>query len=162
MVHNSQRLSLRSDGQLARGTFRKPTENHAADGWDLIALCPQLDHNSLYCELPLVTDFSGSCVLVEHGGAVIGWLSAYRRPSDRSTLFIWQIAVYPEVHSTDLGKEVIVSALNRPPCEGVTHIEATETLGNWAPDCSSQLCSGPGRRQSGKFSGSTTWPISRD
>lgn len=60
------------------------------------------------------------------------WLagSAYRRPSDPSALFVWQIAVHPEVRNTGLGKGLIVSALNRRYCDGVTHINATVTLSN--------------------------------
>ncbi|MER8672063.1 diaminobutyrate acetyltransferase [Mesorhizobium sp. M1156] len=132
MVSDSQSLSLRCDGQLARVTFRKPTDDHAADVWDLIALCPQLDRNSLYCELLLCTDFADTCVLAERAGAVVGWLSAYRPPSNPSTFFIWQVAVHPEIRNTGLGKRLIVSALNRPSCEGVTHIKATVTLSNRA------------------------------
>ncbi|UVK50282.1 diaminobutyrate acetyltransferase (plasmid) [Mesorhizobium sp. AR02] len=132
MVHDSQRFFSRSDGQLARVTFRKPTENAAADVWELIAKCPQLDRNSLYCELLLCSDFADTCVLAERAGAVVGRLSAYRRPSDPSTLSIWQIAVHPEVRKTGLGlgKGLIVSALNRRSCDGVTHINATVTLSN--------------------------------
>jgi diaminobutyrate acetyltransferase len=132
MVGNNHKLSLQSDRQSARVTFRRPADNHAVDVWDLIALCPPLDRNSLYCELLLCTDFADTCVLAERAGVVVGWLSAYRRPSDPSTLFVWQIAVHPDVRSAGLGKQLIVSALNRPACEGVTHIKATVTLGNRA------------------------------
>ncbi|MES0007816.1 diaminobutyrate acetyltransferase [Mesorhizobium sp. M0062] len=98
--------------------------------WELIEKCPQLDRNSLYCELLLCSDFADTCVLAERAGAVVGWLSAYRRPRDPSTLFVWQIAVHPEVRNTGLGKGLIVSALNRRSCDGVTHINATVTLSN--------------------------------
>ncbi|ESX45206.1 diadenosine tetraphosphatase [Mesorhizobium sp. LSHC424B00] len=113
-------------------TFRSPTEIDAAVVWDLIAKCPPLDRNSLYCELLLCTDFADTCVLAERAGAVVGWMSAYRRPSEPSTLFIWQIAVHPEKRSTGVGKGMIISALNRPSCESVTHIKATVTLSNRA------------------------------
>ncbi|WP_353009776.1 diaminobutyrate--2-oxoglutarate transaminase [Mesorhizobium sp. M0843] len=128
MVDNSQKLSLRSGGQGV--TFRRPTEIHAADVWELIAKCSPLDPNSLYCELLLCTDFADTCVLAEHAGAVVGWMSAYRRPSEPSTLFIWQIAVHPDIRNTGVGKGLIISALNRPSCEGLTHIKATVTLSN--------------------------------
>ncbi|WP_353683124.1 diaminobutyrate--2-oxoglutarate transaminase [Mesorhizobium sp.] len=113
-------------------TFREPTDNHAADVRDLIALCPQLDRNSLYCALLLCSDFADTCVLAERAGEVVGWLATYRRPREPSTLFIWQIAVHPEVRNTGVGKGLIVSALNRPSCESVRHIEATVTLSNTA------------------------------
>ncbi|MER9732467.1 diaminobutyrate acetyltransferase [Mesorhizobium sp. M0217] len=128
MVHNSQRFSFRSDGQLDRVTFRRPTEIHAADVWDLIALCPQLDRNSLYCELLLCSDFADTFVLAQRARKVVGCLAAYRRPSHPSTLVVWQIAVHPKVRNTGLGKGLIVSALNRRSGDGVTHINVTVTL----------------------------------
>ncbi|QKC66344.1 diaminobutyrate acetyltransferase [Mesorhizobium loti] len=130
MVSDSQRFSLPPTVQLSGVTFREPTEIHAADVWDLIAKCPPLNRNSLYCELLLCTDFADTCVLAERDGEVVGWLATYRRPSEQSTLFIWQIAVHPEARSIGVGKGLIISALNRRSCDGVTHISATVTLSN--------------------------------
>ncbi|RWM20560.1 MAG: hypothetical protein EOR73_13975 [Mesorhizobium sp.] len=96
MISDSQSLSLPRNVQLPRVTFRRPTEIHAADVWELIAKCPQLDRNSLYCELLLSSDFADTRVAAERAGAVVGWLSAYRRPSDPSTLLI---AISPIVRS---------------------------------------------------------------
>ncbi|RWP85331.1 MAG: diaminobutyrate acetyltransferase [Mesorhizobium sp.] len=122
----------RSDGQLERVTFRKPTSNHAAGVGALIALCPQLAPNSLYCDLLLCTHFADTCTVAERAGEVVGWLSAYRPPNEPSTLFMWQIAVHPAVRNTGVGKGLIVSALNRPCCKSVTHIKATIALTNKA------------------------------
>lgn len=47
MVSDSQSFSLPRNVQLPRVTFRRPTEIHAADVWEVIAKCPQLDRNSL-------------------------------------------------------------------------------------------------------------------
>jgi len=130
MVSDSQSFSLLRNVQLPQVTFRRPTEIHAADVWELIAKCPELDRNSLYCELLLCSDFADTCVLAEHAGAVVGWLAAYRPPSNPSTLFVWQIAVHPEVRNAGLGKGLIDSVLDRRSCDGVTHINATVTLNN--------------------------------
>lgn len=75
-------------------------------------------------------NFADTCVLAERAGAVVGWLATYRRPSESSTLFIWQIAVHPEARNIGVGKGLIFSALNRPSCESVTRMEATVTLSN--------------------------------
>ncbi|MER9774908.1 diaminobutyrate acetyltransferase [Mesorhizobium sp. M0220] len=130
MVSDSQCFSLPRNVPLPRVTFRRPTEIDAAVVWDVIAKCPPLDRNSLYCELLLCTDFADICVLAERAGAVVGWMSAYRRPREPSTLFIWQIAVHPEKRNAGVGKGLIISALNRPSCESVTQIKATVTLSN--------------------------------
>ncbi|RWP02652.1 MAG: diaminobutyrate acetyltransferase [Mesorhizobium sp.] len=132
MISDSQRFSLPPTVRLSGVTFREPTEIHAADVWELIAKCPPLDRNSLYGELLLCTDFADTCVLAERAGEVVGWLATYRRPSEPSTLFIWQIAVHPNARNTGVGKGLILSALNRPSCESVTHVEATVTLSNRA------------------------------
>ncbi|WP_352487544.1 diaminobutyrate acetyltransferase [Mesorhizobium sp. M0051] len=121
-----------SYGQSERVTFREPACSHAADVWALIALCPQLDRNSLYCELLHCTHFADTCTVAERVGEVVGWLSAYRPPSEPSTLFVWQIAVHPAVRNTGVGKGLIVSALNRPCNKSVTHIKATVALTNKA------------------------------
>ncbi|MER9845603.1 diaminobutyrate acetyltransferase [Mesorhizobium australicum] len=128
MVSDSQSFSLPRSDLLPRVTFRRPTEIHAANVWELIAKCPPLDRNSLYCALLLCTDFADTCVLAERAWTVVVWMSACRRPSDPLTLFIWQIAVHPE--NTGVGKGLIISALNRPSCESVTQIKATVTLSN--------------------------------
>ncbi|WP_292254905.1 hypothetical protein [Mesorhizobium sp.] len=79
MVSDSQSFSLPRNVQLPRVTFRKTTEIHAANVWELIAKWPQLDRNSLYCDLLLCSDFADTRVVAERAGAVVGWLSAYRR-----------------------------------------------------------------------------------
>ncbi|WP_292589537.1 hypothetical protein [Mesorhizobium sp.] len=79
MVSDSQIFSVPRNVQLPRVTFRRPTDIHAADVWELIAKYPRLGRNSLYCELLLCSDFADTCVLAERAGAVVGWLSAYRR-----------------------------------------------------------------------------------
>ncbi|WP_179295061.1 diaminobutyrate acetyltransferase [Mesorhizobium sp. WSM3868] len=117
---------------LSGVTFREPTDIHAADVWELIGKRPPLDRNSVYCELLLCTDFADTCVLAVRDGEVVGWLATYRRPSEHSTLFIWQIAVHPEARGMGVGKGLIISALNRRSCDGVTHINATVTLSNTA------------------------------
>ncbi|WP_081157700.1 diaminobutyrate acetyltransferase [Ensifer aridi] len=132
MADGRQSLVFQSDVESERVTFRKPAPNHAADVWDLVGLCPQLDRNSFYSELLLCTDFADTCAIAESAGEIVGWLSAYRPPREPSTLFVWQIAVHPGVRNRGVGKGLIVSALNRPCCESVTHIKATVALSNKA------------------------------
>lgn len=122
----------RSNGRSEQVTFRKPAYNHAADVWNLVGRCPQLDRNTLYCELLHCTHFAETCAIAERAEEVVGWLSAYRPPTEPSTLFVWQIAVHPAVRNTGVGKRLIISALNRPYCKSVTHIKATVALTNKA------------------------------
>ncbi|WP_085033743.1 diaminobutyrate acetyltransferase [Ensifer aridi] len=132
MTGDRQDLFLPSVGQSEPVIFRKPTHSHVADVWALIGLCPQLDRNTFYCELLLCTHFADTCAIAERSGEVVGWLSAYRPPTEPSTLFVWQIAVHPQMRNAGVGTGLILSALNRPCCESVTHIKATVAANNEA------------------------------
>jgi len=60
---------------------------------DLIARCPPLDRNSLYCNLLQCSHFAATCALARHDDTTVGFVSGYRPPSDPGVLFIWQVAV---------------------------------------------------------------------
>jgi L-2,4-diaminobutyric acid acetyltransferase len=107
----------------------------AADGTaihDLIARCPPLDANSLYCNLLQCSHFAETCVLVEIDRKIAGWVSGYIRPDAPDCLFIWQVAVAREARGHGLGKRMIREILRREACHGVTRIESTITETNKA------------------------------
>ncbi|MGH8223754.1 MAG: diaminobutyrate acetyltransferase [Woeseiaceae bacterium] len=116
--------------------FRRPK---AADGpavSGLIGDCPPLDENSRYCNLLQCSDFADTCVLVEDatgdGRRPLGWVSAYRRPREPQTLFVWQVAVHPDARGAALGRRMILSLLARQACSGVTAVKTTVTPDNHA------------------------------
>lgn len=101
----------------------------------LIAQCPPLDPNSAYCNLLQCTHFAESCVIAEREGAIAGWVSGYRPPSDPECFFVWQVAVAPAARGQRLGGRMIEALLDRPSSEGVTHLITTVTednLASWA------------------------------
>lgn len=111
---------------------RLPT---AADGpavHDLIARCPPLDANSLYCNLLQCCHFAGTCVVAEIDGRIAGWVSGYIRPDSPSCLFIWQVAVAPEARGHGLGQRMIREILRREASRPVTRIQSTITETNAA------------------------------
>ncbi|MBI1361586.1 MAG: diaminobutyrate acetyltransferase [Alphaproteobacteria bacterium] len=115
--------------------FREPRAADGAMVHDLIAQCPPLDPNSLYCNLLQCSHFAGTCVIAEIGGKAGGWISGYIRPDRPDTLFIWQVAVAPEARGRGLGRRMIRAILERPACRGVTRLETTITESNdasWA------------------------------
>lgn len=127
MVSDSQSFSLPRTVQLPRMTFRRSAEINAADVWEIIAKCPQLDRNLLYYELLLaVISPPPACLLRE----MVRWLVGCRPTRGRATApgSAFGIAVQPKLRKMRLGKELILSALNEPACEGVTHIKGTVTL----------------------------------
>lgn len=102
---------------------------------ELIAQCPPLDPNSAYCNLLQCTHFTDSCVIAEQNGALAGWVSGYRPPSEPDSFFVWQVAVAPAARGQRLGGRMIEALLSRPSADGVTHLITTVTDDNmpsWA------------------------------
>jgi L-2,4-diaminobutyric acid acetyltransferase len=100
--------------------------------WELIASCPPLDQNSMYCNILQCTHFAETCALADRGGKPVGWLSAYCPPEEPHTLFVWQIAVHEDARGEGLGRGLLEHLLARPHLRNVTHIKATVTPDNHA------------------------------
>lgn len=98
----------------------------------LIAACPPLDGNSAYCNLLQCSDFADTCVIAERGGALLGWISAYRPPSAQERLFIWQVAVHADARGTGLGGRMLDTLLARPAFAGTTMLTTTVGADNAA------------------------------
>lgn len=110
--------------------FRMPVAEDATRVWDLVTDCPPLDQNSLYCNILQCTDFAETCVIAEQNGQIAGWLSGYRPPNRPDSLFIWQIAVHPNVRGKGIAKAMIESLVDRLGNEKINYILATITSGN--------------------------------
>ncbi len=100
--------------------------------WRLIAECKPLDENSMYCNLLQCDHFADTCILAEKGGEVVGWVSGYRVPDDRQTLFVWQVAVSPKARGESLGRRMLDALLARGACRGVCRVQTTITDDNAA------------------------------
>ncbi len=110
--------------------FRPPTK---ADGFpvhQLVAACPPLDPNSIYCNLLQCHHFADTCVAAERDGKLIGFVSGYLIPSEPDTLFIWQVAVHTDARGLGLAKRMIRSILARPNCRNVQRLKTTITPDN--------------------------------
>ena len=106
--------------------FRQP---HASDGpriHRLIAQCPPLDLNSLYCYLLLAEHFSGSCILAEDQcGRLDGFVSAYVPPTRPDVLFVWQVAVHERARGKGLARRMLLQLIERPALRQLRFIETT-------------------------------------
>jgi L-2,4-diaminobutyric acid acetyltransferase len=112
--------------------IRPPCVTDGASVNALIASCPPLDRNSLYCNLLQCTHFSATSALAEQEGKVIGFASGYRLPDEPETLFIWQVAVDRIARGRALGKHLIFDILSRPVCADVSMLKTTVTQSNSA------------------------------
>jgi L-2,4-diaminobutyric acid acetyltransferase len=112
--------------------FRKPMARDARDVNDLVAACPPLDTNSLYCNLLQCTHFADTCLLAEQDGDIKGWISSYRPPDDPTAIFVWQIAVHESHRGRGLGVDLLQRLLCLPGASRASHLKATVTPSNRA------------------------------
>lgn len=99
---------------------------------DLIRNSPPLDLNSSYNYFLLCSHFADTCVVVELGDQIVGFLSAYRKPKDMETLFVWQVAVDGAMRGQGMAGRMLEHVLARPVCDGVHFIETTVSPSNRA------------------------------
>ncbi len=110
--------------------FRLPCK---ADGFalhQLIAACPPLDPNSIYCNLLQCHHFAETCVAAERDSKLLGFVSGYLIPNEPDTLFIWQVAVHTDARGLGLAKHMIRAILERPGCGRVRRLKTTITPDN--------------------------------
>lgn len=138
-----QAQSIQSSRKPESGfRLRRPTAEDGAAVHRLIAGCPPLDRNSLYCNLLQCSHFAATCVLAEHVGTaapgredpgdLAGFVSGYRRPDHDDVLFIWQVAVAAAARGNGLGRRMVLDILRGPACAGVTMLQTTITSDNAA------------------------------
>lgn len=113
-------------------SIRPPISADGVQIHDLIRACPPLDINSLYCNLLQCAHFAETCAVAEERGRVVGWISGYRPPLDRSALFVWQVAVAPDVRGSGLAIGMLEHILARTANRDVVRVEASVTSSNLA------------------------------
>jgi L-2,4-diaminobutyric acid acetyltransferase len=106
-----------------------------ADGLELEKLvkeCHPLEDNSVYAYLLLCAHFYKTCIVAKHHDQIAGFVSAYIKPEQRNTLFIWQVAVKGRWRKHGLALKMIQQLLARPSMSKMKYIEATVTASNAA------------------------------
>jgi L-2,4-diaminobutyric acid acetyltransferase len=98
----------------------------------LVADCPPLDPNSSYCNLLQCDHFADTCVVAEIAGRMVGWISAYRPPSDPEEIFVWQVAVHASARSQGLGGRMLAELMRRPQVRDAARLTTTVTEDNQA------------------------------
>ncbi len=124
----------------------------AEDGPAITALicdCPPLDTNSAYCNLLQCTHFAETCVVAELSGEIVGWISAYRPPSEPDRLFVWQVAVAASARGLGLGGRMLDELMARPAAQGICGLTTTVTETN---DASWAIFGSFARRRGAAFS----------
>jgi len=115
-----------SDGiELLRPTAADGAAVHA-----LVAQCPPLDTNSMYCNLLQCSHFAGTSVAARMNGQLVGFVSGYLVPERTDTLFVWQVAVSESARGHGLATRMLSHLLDRLECQGVNWLETSITASN--------------------------------
>ncbi|MDH5509575.1 MAG: diaminobutyrate acetyltransferase [Nitrospinota bacterium] len=112
--------------------FRTPERKDGSALYRLIRDCPPLDVNSIYAYCLLADHFAKTVVLAEYENGLAGAVTAYIRPENPDTLFVWQIAVVADARRAGLGKKMLHGLMERPVCSGVKYMETTISPSNEA------------------------------
>ncbi len=112
--------------------FRNPVAEDGRAIFALITACPPLDPNSLYCNLLQCTHFAQTCIVAERCGAIEGWISGYRPPSDPQAMFVWQVAVHERARGCGLGVAMLDALFHQPAVVDATRLLTSVTPSNQA------------------------------
>lgn len=112
--------------------LRAPNLKDGACIHALIARCPPLDSNSIYCNFLQASHFHQTSVIALSGTQVVGFISGYIRPDAPQTLFLWQAAVDPSQRGAGLAYQMLKHLLNRKCLDQIKQVETTITETNQA------------------------------
>lgn len=113
---------------------RKPVVEDGRHIFDLIRDVGTLDLNSSYSYLMLCKFFSDTCRVAVSDECIVGFISAFIRPDEPNTVFVWQVAVHPQYRKQRIGSTLIKSLLESESCTGCKYLEATVTPDNLSSD----------------------------
>lgn len=68
-------------------------------------------------------------------GEAVGFISAYLKPDQPNTLFVWQVAIDEKARGQGLASKMLLNIIQRPQCQSVSFLETTITQdneGSWA------------------------------
>jgi L-2,4-diaminobutyric acid acetyltransferase len=125
----------------------------ATDGRAVHALVREaggLERNTGYAYVLLCDHFADTGVVAERDGRLVGFVAAYRPPSDPDAVFVWQVGVHPSARGQGLGRRLLDAVLQRPGSRGARFLTATVAPSNAA---SRRLFQGFARRRGAPF----TW-----
>lgn len=114
--------------------LRRPTDGDGYSLNQLVASCPPLDTNSVYCNLLQCADFADTAIAAEDlQGRLVGFISGYCPPARPDTLFVWQVAVDSSLRGQGLALRMLLALTARVAAErGVRYLETTISPDNAA------------------------------
>ncbi|MFC0215406.1 diaminobutyrate acetyltransferase [Paenibacillus chartarius] len=111
--------------QRAAIVFRHPTVTDAGRIWRLVRDSGRLDPNSSYCYLLLCRYYSGTCLVAEREGELVGFVTSFLSPQDPANVFVWQIAVSPTAQGQGIATSLLQRLMELPVYRHAKRVEAT-------------------------------------
>jgi L-2,4-diaminobutyric acid acetyltransferase len=96
--------------------------------WRLAVATQVLDVNSRYAYLLWFRDFAATSIVAKMNGEIVGFVSGYRRPDERRTLVVWQVAVAEQARGQGLAAAMLDCLFEGVP--DANHLETTITPDN--------------------------------
>lgn len=112
--------------------FRHPEIKDGQYFWKIAKASKTLDVNSPYHYLIMCRHFAKTCIVAEHEGEVVGFVTAYIPPDIPDTIFVWQVAVDEKHRGQGLGVQMLVTLFKSLKILNIKHLEATITPSNQA------------------------------
>jgi L-2,4-diaminobutyric acid acetyltransferase len=106
----------------------RPDVDDGVACWRLAVATQVLDVNSRYAYLLWFRDFAATSIVAKMNGAIVGFVSGYRRPDERRTLVVWQVAVAEQARGQGLAAAMIDALFEGVP--DADHLETTITPDN--------------------------------
>jgi L-2,4-diaminobutyric acid acetyltransferase len=114
----------------AAPVLRRPSAGDGAQLWRLVGSIGALERNSAYAYLLLCTHFADTCLVAEIEGELVGFVLAYRPPTEPDTVFVWQVGVGATARGRGLARRLLDALIERPACRGVRTLCATVSPDN--------------------------------
>ncbi len=118
------------NAEKTRIHLRVPNANDGKALHRMVAECPPLDTNSVYCNLLQCTHFGATSVAAERDSELVGFISGYIVPNNPHAVFVWQVAVAPSARKCGLATRMLHELLARPACRDVELLHTTVTPDN--------------------------------
>lgn len=113
-------------------TIAEPDSTDGPQLWRLARDSGVLDMNSSYAYLLWCREFASTSAVARTEGAVVGFVTGFRRPEAPDTVMIWQVAVDPGQRGRNVGGRMLNAIVDRLSPRGVRWMHTTISPGNEA------------------------------
>lgn len=113
-------------------TYREPEISDGIRLWEIARDSQVLDVNSSYAYVLWCRDFTTTSIVAEIDGRPAGFVTGYRRPSDPSTLMVWQVAVDDAFRGHGIAATMLHHLFDRCARRGVVALHTTISPDNVA------------------------------